>query len=98
MPKECDPLFKRWQKAGQRTPEVVWARLVKAADGGDDRNIPYLRTLLPAKLQYLGDKWKQVLEEPALVSRQKFLPLKHPWEREILTFGLKKLVWKKIRC
>lgn len=95
LPKECDALFKRWQKAGQRTPEVVWARLVKAADGGDSRIIPYLRTLMPAKLQYLGDKWKQVLEEPALVSRQKFLPLKHPWEREILTFGLKKLVWKK---
>lgn len=95
LPKECDPLFKRWQKAGQRKPEVVWARLVKAADGGDERIIPYLRTLLPANLQYLGDKWKQVLDNPALVARQKFLPLKHPWEREILVFGLKKMVWKQ---
>jgi len=95
LPKECDPLFKRWQKAGQRTPEVVWGRMVKAADGGDERIIPYLRTLLPARLQYLGDKWKQVLADPNLVIRQKFLPLKHPWEREILAFGLKKIVWKK---
>lgn len=95
LPKECDPLFKRWQKAGQRKPEIVWARLVKAADGGDARIIPYLRTLLPANQQYLGDKWKQVLENPALVARQQFLPLKHPWEREILVFGLKKMVWKQ---
>ncbi len=95
LPKECDALFKRWQKAGQRKPEVVWARLVKAADGGDARIIPYLRTLLPANQQYLGDKWKQVLENPGVVAGKKFLPLKHPWEREILTFGLKKLVWKK---
>ena len=39
LPKECDPLFARWQKAGQRTPEVIWARLTKVADGGDVRII-----------------------------------------------------------
>lgn len=95
LPKECDNLFSRWQKAGQRTPEVVWARLTKVADGGDERIIPYLRTLLPKNLQYLGDKWKQVIENPGLVQRQNFLPLKHRWEREILTYALKKMVWKQ---
>jgi len=95
LPKECDALFSRWQKAGQRTPELVWARLTKAADGGDERIIPYLRTLLPKNLQYLGDKWKQVIENPGLVQRQNFLPLKHRWEREILAYALKKMVWKQ---
>lgn len=95
LPKECDPLFARWQKAGQRTPEVIWARLTKVADGGDVRIIPYLRTLLPKNLQYLGDKWKQVIENPGLVQRQTFLPLKHRWEREILAYALKKMIWKQ---
>jgi soluble lytic murein transglycosylase len=94
-PKECDALFSRWQKAGQRTPEVIWARLINVANGGDERIIPYLRTLLPKNQQYLGDKWKQVIENPSLVQRQKFLPLKHRWEREILAYALKKMVWKQ---
>lgn len=95
LPKECDPLFSRWQKAGQRTPEVIWARLSQVADGGDVRIIPYLRTLLPKNLQYLGDKWKHAIENPGLVQRQNFLPLKHRWEREILAYALKKMVWKQ---
>lgn len=95
LPKECDALFSRWQKAGQRSPEVIWARISKVADGGDTRIIPYLRTLLPKNQQYLGDKWKQVIENPGLVQRQNFLPLKHRWEREILAYALKKMVWKQ---
>ncbi len=95
LPKACDDLFKRWQKAGQRTPDVVWQRLLRVVEDGDSRIIPYLRTLLPAKQQYLADKWKQVLQEPSNVSKAKFLPLKHKWEREILAFGLKKMVWKQ---
>ena len=99
MASRCQKNVIRCSNAGKKPVNArrkwygrVWLKLRTVATTGF---IPYLRTLLPAKLQYLGDKWKQVLEEPALVSRQKFLPLKHPWEREILTFGLKKLVWKK---
>lgn len=95
LPKSCDDLFRHWQKAGQRKPEIVWARMVKVAKSGETRLLPYLRSLLPAKQQYLGDKWKQVIENPALVTRSKFLPLQHPWEREIVVYGLKKLVWKQ---
>ncbi len=95
QPKECDPLFKRWQKAGQRTPDVILQRLQNAADGGDARIIPYLRTLLPQKLQYMGDKWKQVIENPSLVGRAKFLPLKHSAERELVRYAVEKLVWKQ---
>lgn len=93
-PKECDPLFRQWQKAGQRTPDVVWARLKNVADGGDERLIPFLRTLLPKNQQYLADKWKHVIENPTLVQRKNFLPLKHRWEREILSYGLQKMIWR----
>ncbi len=31
-PKECDPLFDAWMKAGQVSDEVVWARMLKAFD------------------------------------------------------------------
>lgn len=31
-PKACDPLFDAWQKAGQLSDDIVWARLLKAFD------------------------------------------------------------------
>ena len=31
-PKQCDPLFDAWLKAGELSDEVVWARLLKAFD------------------------------------------------------------------
>lgn len=93
-PKECDSLFKRWQQAGQRSQDVVWLRLVRAADGGDSSIIPYLRTLLPKQQQYLADKWLQVIKDPSQAARKNFFPLKHARERDILVFALKKMVWK----
>lgn len=95
QPKECDPVFKVWLDAGLRQPEDVWQRLSLAADGGKHTLIPYLKTLLPAKEQYLADLWLQVRRSPSTVSRAskfpKIFPLK---ETQILTYGLSRLVWK----
>ena len=57
-PKQCDPLFNAWLKAGQLSDEVVWARLLEAFDArqrslmnyvarkGSDELRPYTDTLL----------------------------------------------------
>lgn len=94
-PDECDPLFDRWRKAGQRTPDAVWQRMSAAVEAGNQRMLPYLRSLLPKHQQYLAEKWVQVMDNPSLVYRKNFLPLKSPLERDLAAYGMQKLVWKK---
>jgi len=93
-PDECDPLFDRWRKAGQRTPEAVWQRLLAAVKADNQRMLPYLRSLLPKNQQYLAEKWVQVMDNPALVYRKNFLSLRSPLERDLAAYGIQKLVWK----
>jgi len=92
--KECDPLFKRWQQAGYRTNDMVWQRITLAADGGKHTLIPYLTKLLPAEQQYLAKLWHKVRVDPSLVSKLKYFPNQSIKETQILTYGLKRLVWR----
>ena len=93
QPKDCDLLFKKWQKAGKRTSELVWKRLSLAADGGNHTLIPYLKTLLPKDQQYLADLWLKVRRSPSQVSRLSNFPGKYPEkETEIQVYGLKRLI------
>lgn len=95
QPKECDPVFKVWLDAGLRQPEDIWQRLTLAADGGKHTLIPYLKTLLPAKEQYLADLWLKVRRSPSTVIRASKFPNRFPLkETQILTYGLSRLVWK----
>jgi soluble lytic murein transglycosylase len=93
QPNECDVLFKKWQKADKRTPELIWKRLSLAADGGNHTLIPYLKTLLPKDQQYLADLWLKVRRSSSQVSRLSNFPGKYPEkETEIQVYGLKRLV------
>lgn len=93
QPKDCDVLFRKWQNAGKRTPELVWKRLSLAADGGNHTLIPYLKTLLPKEQQYLADLWLKVRRSSSQVSRLSNFPGKFPEkETEILVYGLKRLI------
>lgn len=92
--KACDPLFERWQKAGYRTNDRIWQRISLAADGGKHTLIPYLTKLLPIKQQYLGKLWHKVRRDPSIVSKLKYFPNNSVKETEILTYGLKRLIWR----
>ena len=92
--KRCDPLFKRWEKAGYRTNEVIWQRIILAADGGKHTLIPYLTKLLPEEQQYLGKLWHKVRRDPVVVSRLEHFPKKSLKESEIFTYGIKRLIWR----
>lgn len=94
QPKACDPLFSAWRKAGQQTPERVWQRIRLAAEGGDSSLIPYLKTQLPADQQYLADMYQQTRRNPAVITGAKFFPLKKVQERDVLAYGLKRLIWR----
>lgn len=93
--KACDPLFKRWKKAGYQTNNVIWQRIALAADGGKHTLIPYLTKLLPPEQQYLAKLWHKVRRDPSLVGKLKYFPNKSIRETEILTYGLKRFIWRQ---
>ncbi|GIU45185.1 lytic transglycosylase [Shewanella sairae] len=41
-PKECDPLFREWQKAGHRTQELIWSRMLLSFEQGQYGLLSYL--------------------------------------------------------
>ncbi|WP_232849756.1 lytic transglycosylase domain-containing protein [Bowmanella yangjiangensis] len=93
--KACDKVFKQWSDAGHRTAPLVLERLVMAADGGDHTLIPYLKSLLPASQQYLGDLWLNARRNPASVAQLTKFPNKYPAEeRQVIVYSLKRLVWR----
>ncbi|PKM18266.1 MAG: murein transglycosylase [Gammaproteobacteria bacterium HGW-Gammaproteobacteria-15] len=95
QPKACDPLFSAWRKAGQQTTELVWQRIRVSAEGGDSGLIPYLKTQLPADQQYLADMYLRARQNPSVISGAKFFPLKKVHERDVLAYGLKRLIWRE---
>jgi soluble lytic murein transglycosylase len=94
QPKACDPLFTVWRTAGQLTPAIIWQRLRLAAEGGAASLLPYLKKLLPADQQYLADMYQQTRSNPSVIAKAKFFALKKPQERDILAYGLKRLIWQ----
>lgn len=92
--KACDALFDRWQQAGYRSNDVVWQRIVLAADGGKHTLIPYLTKLLPPEQKYLAKLWHKTRRDPSIVSKLKYFPNNSIRETEILAYGLKRLIWR----
>lgn len=94
QPKSCDPLFGQWRQAKPLSADVVLRRIQLSAEGGDVGLIRYLKTLLPTDRQYLADMWQKVRANPAVIAQPQFFPGKHVIERDILAYGLKRLVWR----
>ena len=94
QPKVCDPIFKKWQLAGYRTNDLIWQRIVLAADGGKHSLIPYLTKLLPEKEQALAKVWHKVRRDPAYISKLSRFSNKSAREAEIVVYGLKRLIWR----
>ncbi|WP_083981831.1 transglycosylase SLT domain-containing protein [Arsukibacterium ikkense] len=93
-PRACDPLFTAWRTANPLQSATVQRRIQLSAEGGQAELIPYLKTLLPANEQYLADLWQQTRRNPAVIARANFFPGKHIIERDVLAYGLKRLIWR----
>lgn len=95
QPNTCDPLFKKWAKAGYRTEKVIWQRIQAVAKGGTHSLLPYLTKLLPESQQYLGRLWHKVRRNPAYIARKNVFKDFGPREGQILSYGLKRLIWRQ---
>lgn len=94
QPKACDPLFNIWQQRGYQTPEVVWQRLKITADGGKASLLPYLIKQLPKSMQAKGQLWRSVRINPSYVARLSRFPNKDLAETEMVTYALKRYIWR----
>ncbi|XOV80228.1 MAG: transglycosylase SLT domain-containing protein [Aestuariibacter sp.] len=96
QPKECDPLFDMWEEKDQRSNELILKRIELAADGGRTTLIPYLKRLLPEEMRYLADLWLAIRRAPShLTEQSRFLGRYPDIEARIITYGMKRLIWRR---
>lgn len=95
QPKKCDWLFSRWIKQNYVTETIALERIRLAADGGNHTLIPYLKRFLSDNNQYLADLWHSVRRSPANASKlSRFKGNLPKIESQIMTYALKRLVWR----
>lgn len=86
-PKQCDPLFKAWLKAGQISDEVVWARMLKAFEERQRSLMTYVARKGSADLKPWSDKLLAVYGKPSDLRKHK-LPSGASYSADIATQGL----------
>ncbi|KPH57009.1 transglycosylase SLT domain-containing protein [Pseudoalteromonas porphyrae] len=94
QPKECDSLFSLWRKQGYMSEKLVWQRITLSAQGGTRSLLPYLKTLLPRKEQYLADLYSKVRSDPSSAAGLYRYKHKSVKEGEIAHYGIKRLIWR----
>ncbi|GHD11555.1 lytic transglycosylase [Halioglobus japonicus] len=86
-PKECDPLFDAWLKAGQLSDEVVWARLMKAFEARQGSLMKYVARKGTTELAPWSERALAVYGSPSKM-RSVTLPAGDPCSAEIAAHGL----------
>lgn len=95
LPDACDAIIEAWANAGLRTHQLVWQRIALAADGGQQRLIPYLQKMLPQSMHYLAEHFRAVRRNPAAVADlRKLTGAYAQQETEIVTYALRRLIWQ----
>ncbi len=62
--KACDPLFDAWTKAGQRSDELVWQRMLLAFDAGQTSLLRYLNSKLSQTAHPKGELLLRLYSHP----------------------------------
>jgi len=86
-PKECDPLFDAWLKAGQVSDDVVWARALKAFDARQKSLMRYVARKGSDDLKPWTNTLIAVYSKPTTLTRHR-LPPDQPYSADIATHGL----------
>lgn len=94
-PKECDPLFNAWTKAGKRTQEVIWARMMLSFEAGETNLLSYLSQ----KITTHNNEAKRlvaVFKDPNSLRHTEKFRDKHPIIGDIVAAGLTRLARKDL--
>ena len=109
LPKSCDPILKKWQKAGYMTPHRLWSRIHLVMNKGKRRLATYIGKSLPKEDRFWLSLWKKVQRHPEYVLKadKHFKDQHSPIMHWILVDGMTRLArrkplvaakyWKEIR-
>ncbi|TRX58144.1 transglycosylase SLT domain-containing protein [Thalassomonas sp. M1454] len=94
QPKECDGLFKLWQKHGYQSNELIWQRVMLAQKKRQYILVKYLLKQLPKEEQYLVKLWKEIKAKPKLVQHLDKFKRGSKQETRIIIDGINRLTWQ----
>lgn len=95
-PKECDPVFKLWEDAGQKSTALVWKRFKLAIHDGNRKLARYLvRSLSPSDAT-IAQKWLKLHHKPDSYEPDSIKALKHAEQSSIMLNWLSRLASRDI--
>lgn len=97
LPKSCDPILKKWKKAGYMTSSRLWARIHLVMNKGKRRLATYIGKSLPKDERFWLSLWKKVQRQPEYVLKadQHFKDQHSPIMHWILVDGMTRLARRK---
>lgn len=94
-PKECDPLFNAWTKAGKRTQDVIWARMLLSFDEDEASLLSYLSQKITSHSNE-AKRLVAVFKDPNSLRHTEKFKDKNPIVGDIVAAGLKRLARKDL--
>ena len=90
-PDSCDPLFSVWQKAGGRSDQDIWQRMLLAYKNGEDGLVTYLGRQLSASATPAADFLQSLSKEPQQLIKGDLVKAQGQRQKEALAQALAKL-------
>ncbi|CAM4109049.1 transglycosylase SLT domain-containing protein [Shewanella aquimarina] len=94
-PKECDPLFTAWEKAGHRSQSLLWSRMLMAFNGSEYSLLKYLASKVTAH-QKEAKQLLAVYQDPRTLRHTKRFKVKAAIYGDIVDAGLRRLARKDL--
>ncbi|ABO23991.1 transglycosylase SLT domain-containing protein [Shewanella loihica] len=94
-PKECDPLFNAWEKAGNRSQSLLWSRMLLAFNGGEYGLLKYLASKVTAHKKE-AKQLLAVYQDPRSLRHTKRFKVKATIYGDIVDAGLRRLARKDL--
>ncbi|GGA82043.1 lytic transglycosylase [Neiella marina] len=91
QPKACDVLFDEWTKAGLRTNEQIWERMLLAFDAKERGLLSYLSRKLNGNYRPYGDQLWSVYNSPNRIKNHSSFKQDNSESRAIISAALRKL-------
>jgi soluble lytic murein transglycosylase len=94
QPKQCDPVFDRWLRAGNPSQTLAWKRIDLAMRHGSVQLVRYLRRFLPSTEQRWVNYWLRLHQHPAQTASLAKPGSQHPYLQRMLVHGVRRLAWR----
>lgn len=90
QPKDCDPLFNTWIRAGQLTSDIAWERFKKAMDEGNRTLANYLIRHTDGRHKALAELYVEIGRYPHRIRRLERFQEQSMDMQEIILYGIQR--------